>query len=759
MAPLIRLSLILAVVLLSAPALAGVVHDPWLARLQVGQMRTPVAHAVDESGWPGGLLAPLGVDPGFVLGATRYFAADDLPRAPEQVGWRLALPLLGGTEAANAVYGTARAQASQLIALSAEDAGPLADGLPATGPWCVEIHQLQASRQWQHGQWAEAAATCEALLRLPAARPLDASVKLAWTLRREALRSRLDLAPDLEAIWALLPDLGPYDQRSGWALWLALRRARGVPDLDPEHATRDAGVLIAGAGELFMEAEQFWGLGLPTEAAAGVGALLLPAGRLVEHFVRYPDLPTDGRFQGYWLRGKRRQDPSAANLERLAGLTGVKDGHRLDLWRRASESHLLRTQWEPGLAALEQGLRLMDSSASAGMRARLREWTVQSLALALAEERVGHARRVVSLAEAHLDPSDLQAFREDAAALLARLGDPQPPAGDQLRDLGEAVVRQGQAPVIGSRPRLVLPDPAAWRDRLWTTWASWGLGLVDEADSLLGAQAEYRDGLRFVLGHDDPAQRHTSATALAAGHLGGASVTEPLLDFAWHRDIELMSAGRALPRPTPVPDLLEPAPWADLDRQLRGHALLGVAIALGDDRGMIAAAVRLPNRGLDDRQVRLFWYPVPADAVLRDALASTDLPPELLLAIARNESLFEPAVRSRAGALGYMQIMPFHYQDPAGAPGDAHWSHPATSLGAGARILGSEARLFGGDPYRSVAAYNAGRGAVNRWQDQLRQAPEGDLFWAWIGYPETRHYALRVLRDREVYRWLLDAAP
>lgn len=764
MAPVNRLDLVLIALsllatLLAADAHAGVVHDPWLARLQVGQMRDPAAHAVDAHGWPGGLLAPLTADPGFLQGATSYFAHDALPRGSDQVAWRLALPLLGGVAAADAAYAGAREQARQLIALSTEAAAPLASLPPTGGPWAIPVHQLQASRQWQAGRWRQAAATCEALLGLPATRTQDASFKLAWTLRLQACRERAGGPVDLEAIWRLLPDLGPYDQRSGWSLWLALRRARSLPDLEPHHTTREAAVLLAGAGELFMSAEQFWNLGLPAEATAGVGGLLLPASRLAEHFTRYPDLPADGRFQGYWLRGKRRQDPSAANLEHLASLPGLKDGHRLDLWRRASESRLLRTEWEAGLANLEQALALMDSEASSWMRGRLREWTVQCLALALAEERPGHARRVTALATEQLQEADRQAFEADAAALLTRLGTGAPPSAGTLRQQGEAFVRQGRSPSIGSRPRLELPEPDRWRDRLWSTWAAWGLGLTSAADTLSADQADYRTGLQFVLDHDDPDQRHTSATALAADRLAGTPAAATLLDFAWHRDIEQVSGGRALPAPTPLPDLLEPAPWSDLERQLRGHAMLGLAIALADDRGMIAAAVRLPRQGIDERQEQLFWYPVPADRALRDALAATSLPPEMLLAIARNESLFEPAVRSRAGALGYMQIMPFHYQDPAAAPGDAHWSHPATSLGAGARILASEAREFGADPYRAVAAYNAGRGAVNRWQGQLRQVPDRDLFWAWIGYPETRHYALRVLRDREVYRWLLDTGP
>jgi soluble lytic murein transglycosylase len=106
-----------------------------------------------------------------------------------------------------------------------------------------------------------------------------------------------------------------------------------------------------------------------------------------------------------------------------------------------------------------------------------------------------------------------------------------------------------------------------------------------------------------------------------------------------------------------------------------------------------------------------------------------------------------------------MQIMPFHYDEPAGPPGPRHWRHPGASLRAGARILAEAVRRHRGDPYRSVAAYNAGSGAVERWERQLGPAATGLLYRAWISYPETRGYTLRVLRDREVYRALLDAGP
>jgi soluble lytic murein transglycosylase-like protein len=464
------------------------------------------------------------------------------------------------------------------------------------------------------------------------------------------------------------------------------------------------------------------------------------------------------RFQGYWLRGHRRLDPGTANLARLAALPGVDPRWRLDLWRRASERHLIAGRWPDGLDALARAGDLLAGARSGGAVRRLHEWFVQALALAVHRGREAAATRILDLAVASTDAATRRELLAEADALLARLGraaDAPPAAG--FRDPFAAEVRRGAARELASPPPLVLPAAGAWRHHLWGLWAQWGLALL--ADSDAPADARTRAGLRAVAAATDAAQRHATACAVVGRTLHGSGRAEPLVTFAIQRDIERLSGGTALPAPSPLPDLRDPAPWDTVAERRRGHALLGAALALGDDTGLIHAAVRLPQAGVPDRTRWSFWYPVPADPALRRALASAAAPADVLLAIARNESLFEPAVRSRAGALGYMQIMPFHYDDPAGAPGPGHWSHPATSIRAGGRILAGEIRRFGGDPYRAVAAYNAGSGAVQRWERQLGGQPDGAAYWAWIGYPETRGYTLRVLRDRRIYRDLLGDAP
>lgn len=738
----------------AAAAQGAVLHDPWLERFQVGQFRDPDRVPLAD-GWPAGLLAPFSLDPGWQAGAAVVFAAAELPRDLDLVTWRIALPALATPAAAEAYYADVRRQWQLLCTLAAPD-GPLPiDVAPGPGPWSRPIRLFHASRLWAAGDSVAAARAAAAIVDDAGSLGLSPAETFAWTLRADCLAARSGGAPRRELVWRALRDLGPYDTRSGWAVWVACRRHRDEAPLSPGVANRDTGIMLATAGQLWLTTAELRAAGFPADVEAGLGAILLPVGELADHFARWPAPPADGLFQSYWLRGQRRIAAGAAALERLAALPGLKDGHRLDHWRRASEGRLLEGDWTAGLRDLDAALALLRSDASAAMQDRLREWVVQALALALAGGRTGDAERLVALAEQRFDADQAAAFRTDATALLGAIGRPGAPVRDDLRSRAEDQVRRGNAPRIDRAATNLLPDAVAWRDGLWTRWARWGLALLAAPDTADAVAREYRRGLETVLAEAEPWRRHTTGCSVAAGALRGWPRLPALLDWALERDIDGRSGGTSLPRTSPLPDLHDTGPTADL----RNHALLGVAIALGDDRGLLAMAVRLPQAAVPESVRWPFWYPVPADPAVRAALTESGLPPELLLAIARNESLFEPAVRSRAGALGYMQIMPFHYADPAGPPGPGHWSHPAASLGAGARIVGDEARRYGGDPYRAVAAYNAGRGAVDRWDGQLGGRAEAAVFLAWIGYPETRGYTLRVLRDREIYRTLFEAGP
>jgi soluble lytic murein transglycosylase-like protein len=104
------------------------------------------------------------------------------------------------------------------------------------------------------------------------------------------------------------------------------------------------------------------------------------------------------------------------------------------------------------------------------------------------------------------------------------------------------------------------------------------------------------------------------------------------------------------------------------------------------------------------------------------------LDPGLVLAVVSVESAFRPEAVSPKGARGLMQLMPA----TAASLGVKDAFDPAENLDGGARHLGSLLTLFGGDLQRALAAYNAGSGAVGRYNG----IPP---------YRETRAYVKKVL--------------
>ncbi len=86
--------------------------------------------------------------------------------------------------------------------------------------------------------------------------------------------------------------------------------------------------------------------------------------------------------------------------------------------------------------------------------------------------------------------------------------------------------------------------------------------------------------------------------------------------------------------------------------------------------------------------------------------------PDLIKAIIRVESNFDPHAVSRKGAQGLMQLMPTTAAEHAVA--DAF--DPEQNITGGVRYMRKLMDLFGGDLHLALAAYNAGENAVWRYK-------------------------------------------
>lgn len=138
-------------------------------------------------------------------------------------------------------------------------------------------------------------------------------------------------------------------------------------------------------------------------------------------------------------------------------------------------------------------------------------------------------------------------------------------------------------------------------------------------------------------------------------------------------------------------------------------------------------------------------YPLGFAPMLVAAANRHGVDPLLLAALVREESRYDPGIKSWVGATGLTQLMPStadwvgkNVPDFAGRP----LTDPATNLQFGAWYLAYTHRVFDGGSMFAVAAYNGGPGAVSKWKRTFG----GDLdeFVEDIPYSETRLYVKKV---------------
>ncbi|TVQ35742.1 MAG: lytic transglycosylase domain-containing protein [Geminicoccaceae bacterium] len=157
-------------------------------------------------------------------------------------------------------------------------------------------------------------------------------------------------------------------------------------------------------------------------------------------------------------------------------------------------------------------------------------------------------------------------------------------------------------------------------------------------------------------------------------------------------------------------------------------------------------------------------HPIPLrfKGLLRPA--DTHVSPALALSIARQESRFDIAAVSRAGARGLMQLMPATAEAVAranGLPADLSrlTRDPDYNAALGTRYLGDLLRRFD-DVVLAAAGYNAGPGRPAQWMtefgDPRRMDRHAQLDWMErIPFRETRNYVQRVVEGERVYDALL----
>lgn len=129
----------------------------------------------------------------------------------------------------------------------------------------------------------------------------------------------------------------------------------------------------------------------------------------------------------------------------------------------------------------------------------------------------------------------------------------------------------------------------------------------------------------------------------------------------------------------------------------------------------------------------------------------------------RQESLFDPSIRSSAGALGLMQVIPATGAEIVSRlswPPDYTQSdlfRPDVNLTLGLDYLAHQRDNLGGDLYAALAAYNGGPDNAAEWQSLAMGDP--DLFVEIVRFDETRNYLMGIYEVFTIYSRLYARVP
>lgn len=138
-------------------------------------------------------------------------------------------------------------------------------------------------------------------------------------------------------------------------------------------------------------------------------------------------------------------------------------------------------------------------------------------------------------------------------------------------------------------------------------------------------------------------------------------------------------------------------------------------------------------------------WPKPFEAAMESALAATGIDRSLMYGLVRSESLFMPAVVSRAGAVGLAQLMPATAEEMAGRLRMREWdsTKPADNLLLGAAYLKRLLDANAGGVMAALFSYNAGPGRFRTWRQAAGNLP-ADLLLETLTFAETRQYGRNV---------------
>ncbi|HKE96668.1 MAG TPA: transglycosylase SLT domain-containing protein [Povalibacter sp.] len=455
-----------------------------------------------------------------------------------------------------------------------------------------------------------------------------------------------------------------------------------------------------------------------------------------------------------WLRAQNGLTPALVEQRvRLALTKGNTTFARQIIAQLPVQQSAALLQWAAILDNPQRGVDALIASPATPVdpAAMLAGWSQLAR-----KDRGGAVARFDSLVRARqLDEKAASPYALAVALPLARDRDPDALtyfARVQPADLDDSALEwQVRAALWAGNWPLVSQSVAAMSDTARQTprWRYWAARAAEQTHDATVAQQLYRS----VIADDN------YYSAMAAARLDQPMIphTEKLvLDRAALREIGQLPAfvrSRELLRVNLRREAL--AEW-QFGYDSLGEAVRPQTVHLAADWGWYDQAVATAT------QLRVFndyalLYPQPYDREVRTAAKLTDVDPQLIYGVLRQESLYRADAVSPAGAYGLLQLLPATARSTAQRwerprPSTSDLFSPSINVTLGAGQLRMLLDRFGGQTAVALAGYNAGPAAAARWLPT--QAVDPDVWVENIPYNETRTYVQKVLWHSLVFAWL-----
>jgi len=173
------------------------------------------------------------------------------------------------------------------------------------------------------------------------------------------------------------------------------------------------------------------------------------------------------------------------------------------------------------------------------------------------------------------------------------------------------------------------------------------------------------------------------------------------------------------------------------------------------DRAIYSAGRAKKKKALSMR------FPVVYQSEVDSAAEANRIQPAWVFGVMRRESGYIRDVRSGAGAIGLMQLMPNTAKYVAKLQGDKNWkgdlTDPKTNIGFGTYYLRHVMDKFDDHQVLATASYNAGPRRVGIWLPPENMP--ADVWIDAIPYSETRRYVRAVMAYTAIYEWHLTKKP